>query len=113
MPQRQEQVLLDSALECESDGGLDLWLGLLANEDRRTVISHLASTAPAGEASVSELAFAAGISRFSASRHLQQLREAGLVVTEKRGNRVVAYLAAEPFRQMDDWLWRVIESISE
>lgn len=99
--------------EPTTEPGLDLWLTLLANEDRRALITHLTSPTSDGEASVGELAFAAGISRFSASRYVQQLREGGLIVTERRGNRVVARLVAEPFRQIDDWLWRIVESFPE
>jgi len=64
--------------------------------------------APDDGAPNSELAFAAGVSRFSASRHLQVMREAGLVSQAKAGNRVLAKLVLDPFRQIDDWLWSIV-----
>lgn len=90
--------------------GLDRLFGLLADEDRRVIVRHLAGIAPTGSATISEVAFAAGLSRFSASRHLQVMREAGIVDMRKDGNRVLATLCAEPFLRIDDWLWDVVRT---
>lgn len=95
------------------DAGIDSWLTLLANPDRRAMVSYLASIEQADGASIGEVAFAAGISRFSASRHLQMLRQAGLVDTRKSGNRVIVRLIAEPFRLIDDWVWRLVDALSD
>lgn len=84
------------------------WLAALGNDVRRALVTHLARVADNRQASIGELAFAVGESRFSISRHVQSLREAGLVETEKRGNRVLVTLVAEPFLWIDDWLWNII-----
>lgn len=113
MGQAQKMFADDEVVERHEDAGIDAWLTLLANSDRRAMVSYLASIEQADGASVGEIAFAAGISRFSASRHLQMLRQAGLVDTRKSGNRVIVTLVAEPFRLIDDWLWRLVNALGD
>lgn len=113
MGQREQIRAAAPRDEVGESGGMDSWLALLANSDRRAIVSHLASLAHADGASVGEIAFAAGVSRFSASRHLQIMKEAGLVDTERCGNRVHARLLAEPFRKVDDWLWSIVDTFGD
>lgn len=89
------------------------WLAALGSGARRALISHLAHVAHDRQSTIGELAFAIGESRFTASRHVQLLREAGLVATEKRGNSVFVTLIVEPFRQIDDWLWSIVGAIED
>lgn len=91
--------------------GIDNWLALLANADRRAIVSHLASVADTQGASISEIELAVGISRFSVSRHLQLMREAGLIEMEKQGTRVFASLTPEPMLRIDDWVWGIVEAV--
>lgn len=94
-----------------SESRLDDWLAVLGNDTRRALITHLARIAYRGESSIGELAFAVGESRFSVSRHVQTLRDAGLVTTEKHGRHVVVSLVAEPFHLIDDWIWSVVDAL--
>lgn len=91
--------------------GIDRWLALLADSDRRSIVDHLAIHARGAEVTIGELAFAVGVTRFSMSRHLQILREAGLVQLRKSGNRVLVGLTPEPLRLIDDWVWSILEAV--
>jgi DNA-binding transcriptional ArsR family regulator len=58
-----------------------------------------------GEApSVSELAETLGIRQPQASKHLQVLREAGVVSAERDARRVVHRLRPEPFMELANWV---------
>lgn len=92
---------------------LDRWLGALADADRREMIRHLAMGTIDGEATIGELAFAVGVSHYSASRHLQTLRVAGLVTSRKVGNRIMVRLVDERLRLIDDWVGSVVDSLGE
>jgi len=65
-------------------------LGYLANPARLMILCLLAE----GEKPVGHLIENTGISQSSASQHLQRLREAGLVRSEKRGQQVFYSLAS-------------------
>lgn len=91
---------------------LDRWLSALADSDRRELIRHLASGPAGGEATIGELAFAVGVSRYSASRHVQSLSEVGLVASRKVGNRVFVRLVGEPLRLIDDWVGGVVDALA-
>jgi DNA-binding transcriptional ArsR family regulator len=91
--------------------GIDRLLTLLSDGDRRAVVDHLAIHARGEAVTIGELAFAVGVSRFSMSRHVQAMREAGLVSLTKSGNRVMVRLTPEPMRVIDDWVWSVVEAM--
>ncbi|GEK79159.1 ArsR/SmtB family transcription factor [Agrococcus baldri] len=93
--------------------GIDRWLALMADSDRRAIVDHLAMHARGGEVTIGELAFAVGVTRFSMSRHLQILRDAGLVELRKSGNRVMARVTPEPMRLIDDWVWSILEALDK
>lgn len=99
------------AVDADDEIGIDRLLALLADNDRRAIVDHLAVHARGAEATIGELAFAIGVTRFSMSRHLQILREAGLVELRKSGNRVMARLSSEPVRLIDDWVFSIIEAL--
>ena len=67
-------------------------LKLLANENRLLVLCRLAID---GEASVSSLAEAVGLSQSALSQHLAKMREEGLLATRRDG-QTIFYRIADP-----------------
>lgn len=57
-----------------------------------------------GRPSVSEVAETLGIRQPQASKHLQVLREAGVVTAERDARRVVHHLREEPFDELASWV---------
>lgn len=57
-----------------------------------------------GLPSVSEIAEALGIRQPQASKHLQVLREAGIVSAERDARRLVHRLRPEPFDDLASWV---------
>lgn len=57
-----------------------------------------------GRPSVSEVAETLGIRQPQASKHLQVLREAGVVTAERDARRVVHQLREEPFEELASWV---------
>jgi DNA-binding transcriptional ArsR family regulator len=57
-----------------------------------------------GRPSVSEVADALGIRQPQATKHLQVLREAGVVRAERDARRVVHRLRPEPFDELASWV---------
>jgi DNA-binding transcriptional ArsR family regulator len=57
-----------------------------------------------GRPSVSEVAHALGIRQPQATKHLQVLREAGVVRAERDARRVVHRLRPEPFDELASWV---------
>ena len=57
-----------------------------------------------GRPSVSEVAETLGIRQPQASKHLQVLREAGVVTAERDSRRVVHQLREEPFDELASWV---------
>lgn len=81
----------------------------LANTSRLDLVRAMLARESAGEAnegmSISELAEAAEMSRFSASRHLAILRHAGFVRAYTAGRASLHRLCLDPFETLDDWLY--------
>ena len=73
---------------CEAAG----MLKLLANENRLLILCRLATT---GEASVSELADAVGLSQSALSQHLAKMRDDGLLATRREAQSVY-YRISDP-----------------
>ncbi|MCC6735674.1 MAG: helix-turn-helix transcriptional regulator [Bauldia sp.] len=67
-------------------------LGAIANERRLRLLCRLAS---AGEATVTELAGAAGLSASATSQHLGRMRDEA-IVTFRREGRTLWYRVADP-----------------
>ncbi|KAA9148862.1 winged helix-turn-helix transcriptional regulator [Microbacterium lushaniae] len=75
----------------------------LANDDRLAIIREM------GECSdpmtVTAIAHAVGISRFSASRHLRILCDVRLVAARPRGQALQHRLCRTGFEDVEDWLF--------
>ena len=75
-------------------------LRALSDESRRTLLEALA----AKPATAGELAALLPIARPGVSRHLRELREAGLVEVRQEAQRRVYSLRPEPLAEIDAWL---------
>jgi len=78
----------------------------LANANRLELLEFLAQ----GERSVDELAGVAGLSVANTSQHLQQLRQAGLVINRKEGLKVYYQLSSDKVINLLDSVRDVAES---
>jgi DNA-binding transcriptional ArsR family regulator len=75
----------------------------LGDPNRRAIVELLGS----GDRSVRELADALPISRPAVSRHLRQLKEAGLVVEEAQGTRRLYRLHSQGVEAVEAYLTQV------
>jgi len=117
-----DPVYVDAARpEGEADTGVQLaaLFGALANDDRLTILRELrlrsmrvsGAANPKG-ASIDEVAQAADLSRFAASRHLAILREAGLVNATRVGNQKRHRLIPAQLEMLEDWLYQVTDGFT-
>jgi DNA-binding transcriptional ArsR family regulator len=72
----------------------------LADPTRREILGLLRG----GRRTVGEIAANFRTSRPAISKHLRQLRSAGLVVTRRAGTARICQLNAEPLRAVGEWL---------
>jgi len=72
----------------------------LADPTRRAILNRLR----AGRQPVGSLARSFPVSRPAISKHLRILREARLVIDQKKGRERFCELNVEPLRQVDQWL---------
>ena len=77
----------------------------LGHPHRLELLEHLAQ----GERGVDALAERAGLSTANASQHLQQLRQAGLVISRKQGQKVHYRLSGDDVIRLLDALRTVAE----
>ena len=81
---------------------------LLADETRRELLTTLHATrvhgTPGGELSVTELVEKLGLSQPTVSKHLQKLREHGLVTVRTDGQHHFYKLDAAPLRKVEGWV---------
>lgn len=85
----------------------------LASPTRLRLVTLLAQARREGRPGgpgVLELADRAEISRFSASFHLEQLRDAGIVRKERIGTRWAHALTDEAMDAVDEWLYDICET---
>lgn len=75
----------------------------LANRDRLAIMEVLRDS-PRGPMSISELAAEVEVSRFAMSRHLDILRNAGLVRAERSRQRVLHSIAESSVEVVEDWV---------
>jgi DNA-binding transcriptional ArsR family regulator len=82
--------------------------GVLADETRRELLSTLHASrmhaAAGGELSVSELVEKLGLSQPTVSKHLQKLREHGLVSVRADGQHHYYRLEPAPLRELENWV---------
>jgi len=78
----------------------DLVFKALADPTRREILALLRG----GESTVGDIASNFHMSRPAVSKHLRQLRAAGLVVDRPLGTSRVCELNAEPLQSVDAWL---------
>jgi DNA-binding transcriptional ArsR family regulator len=79
-----------------------LALGALGDPTRRTIFEHLSDH----PSSVGELAERLPVSRPAVSQHLKVLKDAGLVVSQRDGNRQIYRLDPDGIAEMRDYLDR-------
>lgn len=79
---------------------LSTTLSALADPTRRAILARLA----AGEATVNELAGPFAMSLPAVSKHLKVLERAGLIVRSRDAQWRPCTLAAEPLREVSDWV---------
>lgn len=81
---------------------------LLADETRRELLTTLHAArlhgAAGGELSVSELVERLGLSQPTVSKHLQKLREFGLVTVRLNGQHHFYKIEPAPLRQLESWV---------
>lgn len=77
-------------------------LTVLGNPTRREIFEHLADRPRA----VGELAGEVPVSRPAVSQHLKQLKDAGLVIDRRQGNRRIYQLDPDGVRTLRDYLDR-------
>jgi len=85
---------------------LAVMFAALGNEERLSILAVLSDRAreQSGGASISCVADAVGISRFSASRHLRILAAAGFVVADRIGHAVLHQLDEAGLESVEDWI---------
>lgn len=86
----------------QNDPDLDAIFGALAHPTRRALIEQLAG----GPESVGDLAEPHDLSLAAVSKHLQVLKEAGLIDVEKDGRVRRCHLDAAPLSDAFGWLTR-------
>ena len=72
----------------------------IADPTRRQLLQVLSG----GDRAVSELAEPFDMSLPALSRHLQVLREVGLVTQERSGRQRIYHLNAEPLQEVGEWI---------
>ncbi len=83
-----------------------LALAALGDPTRRAIFEHLGDH----PASVGELARQVPVSRPAVSQHLKVLKDAGLIVDERQGNRRIYRLDPEGIAELRDYLDRFWDS---
>lgn len=79
---------------------LSITFAALADPTRRAILAHLSQ----GEASVTELAQPFAMSLPAISKHLKVLERAGLIIRSREAQWRPCRLAAEPLKDVDQWL---------
>ena len=81
-------------------GSLDTTFAALGDETRRAILAQLMD----GESRLSDLAEPFDMSLTAVSKHVRVLRNAGLLVVEKRGRTRHCRLNASAMKTASDWL---------
>ncbi|MGB9803328.1 MAG: autorepressor SdpR family transcription factor [Desulfofundulus sp.] len=88
--------------------GLSMVFKALGDDTRREILRLLAR----GDMTAGEISRAFDLSRPTISHHLNILKEAGLVVDEKRGHYVIYSLNTTVFQDVTGWLFEMISSLT-
>jgi DNA-binding transcriptional ArsR family regulator len=80
---------------------MDAVLAAVSDPTRRLLLERLRAR---GSASIRELGAGLPMSRQGVTKHLDLLRDAGLVRVRKVGREQIHELDAEPLREVEDWL---------
>ena len=83
--------------------GVDAVFAALADPTRRTLLDRLRAAGGAG-LSIAELGRGLPMTRQAVTKHLDALREAGLVRVRRAGRERLHELQAQPLESVDDWL---------
>jgi ArsR family transcriptional regulator len=96
------------------EDGLELRLRAVAFGERRALLASLleAHLGGTGGMTITELAVATGTTRFTASRHLAVLRDAGLVNALTVGTRRLHRIDLDGVAAIDDWLCPFLDAQS-
>lgn len=86
----------------------------LASADRLAILAELrraaeSSPSRSGTMTISEVALRLDMSRFSASRHLNVLREAGLVECVRSDRKALHSLSPSSLNALEDWLYPLLD----
>ncbi len=94
-----------------SPGRLSRIFQALAFEERRVLLTLLrdAHARGRGGMTINQLAEGAGTSRFTASRHLTILRDAGLVDARRDGTKRVHRIDIEATDEVEDWILQFVD----
>ena len=79
---------------------LDSTFAALSDETRRAILAQLSK----GETALSDLAEPFDMTQTAVSKHVRVLKEAGLVIVEKRGRTRHCRLNAASLKDASDWL---------
>ena len=82
----------------------------VADPTRRFLLERLRSSGPA---SIATLCDGLPITRQAVTKHLDALRDAGLVRVRRQGRERLQELDASPLREVDDWLRPYAEAWDE
>ncbi len=87
-------------------------LAAIAFGERRALLQRLLAAHHGGESglTITVLAAATGTTRFTASRHLGVLRDAGLVTVDIVGTRRLHRIDLEGVVAIDDWLYPFVDA---
>ena len=89
---------------------MDAVFAAVADPTRRVLLERLRSDGPA---SITELSGGLPMTRQAVTKHLDALRDAGLIRVRVRGRERLHELDPEPLRVVDDWLRPYAEAWDE
>lgn len=87
----------------------------LSSPDRLAIVDQLARARATGdgELSITAVAQASGLDRFTASRHLRVLAGAGLVLVRRERTTVLHELIPEHLVRVEDWAYSIALAAEE
>ena len=80
---------------------MDAVLAAVADPTRRLLLERLRASGPA---SIADLGLGLPMTRQAVTKHLDTLRDAGLVRVRREGRERLHELQPQPLQEIDDWL---------